>query len=148
MIPHLLSESDLSNLVRIEELAHIAPWTDDVFKRCFEAGYYFWGLTEDDKLVAFVIYSLQIGECHILNVCVHPDYQGKGFGMSLMTYALDQAKQDGAGTVYLEVRRSNTKAISLYRKIGFIRVGERKGYYPNEVGREDALIFAKDLGVP
>ena len=147
MTPELLSESDLVRLVVIEDAAHISPWSDDVFKRCFEAGYFLWGLKENEKLVGFVVYSLQIGECHILNICVHPDHQGQGLGHCLLVFALGAAKKDGAGIAYLEVRRSNAKALSLYKKMGFVRVGERKGYYPDENGREDALVFAKDLGV-
>lgn len=147
MIPHELSESDLSHVLRIEESAQFSPWSDDVFRRCFESGYFFWGLGEAEKLMGFIIYSLQVGECHILNLCVHSDHQGRGIGRSLLSYGLDQARQQGAGSVYLEVRRSNAVAICLYKSVGFVQVGERKGYYPHENGREDALIFGKDLGV-
>lgn len=49
------------------------------------------------------------------------------------------------GIVFLEVRRSNKPAILLYQKLDFIQIGERKNYYSCESGREDALVFAKDL---
>lgn len=142
-----LQQIDLPQIVMIEESAHLNPWDEDIFKRCFEAGYYVWGLAQDKELVGFVIYSLQVGECHILNLCVNKPFQGKGFGEQLILYAMNQAKQQGATIVFLEVRRSNQPALSLYKKVGFSKVGERKDYYPKESGREDALIFAKDLGV-
>jgi ribosomal-protein-alanine N-acetyltransferase len=41
--------------------------------------------------------------------------------------------------VTLEVRRSNEAAIALYRKYGFVQVGERRRYYDDN--REDALIY-------
>jgi ribosomal-protein-alanine N-acetyltransferase len=43
------------------------------------------------------------------------------------------------------VRRSNSHAISLYQKMNFHLVGERKEYYPTLSGYEDALVFAKRL---
>lgn len=144
---YTLSEIDIPRIVMIEEAAHISPWTDDIFKRCFEAGYHFWGIDEKQELQGFVLYSLQVGECHILNICVNPPYQGKGYGEALLTHALKQAKTEGASIAFLEVRRSNARALTLYKKLGFVEVGSRKGYYPRESGREDALVFAKDLAV-
>ena len=46
-----------------------------------------------------------------------------------------------------EVRRSNVAAISLYESLGFSRIGERKGYYPDGYGaaggdREDAVVMS------
>jgi ribosomal-protein-alanine N-acetyltransferase len=44
---------------------------------------------------------------------------------------------------YLEVRRSNSPAQSLYRAFGFEEVGVRRRYYPDN--REDAIIMRLDL---
>ena len=48
---------------------------------------------------------------------------------------------DSVSKVYLEVRESNFSAIRLYNKAGFTEVGQRRGYYPTEFGREDALLM-------
>ncbi len=145
---HRLTVSDIPRLVLIEESAHKVPWTEDVFQRCFELRYHIWGLEYAEHLVGFGIYSLQVGECHILNICIHSQHQGAGFGKHLFLHMLDDAQYQGAGIAFLEVRRSNERALALYQKTGFIQVGERKGYYPNgEKGREDALVFALDLGI-
>jgi Acetyltransferases len=50
-----------------------------------------------------------------------------------------------AETVFLEVRPSNTAAIALYEDVGFNEIGVRKGYYPAENGREDAIMLALTL---
>ena len=42
-------------------------------------------------------------------------------------------------------RSSNLVAYQLYEKLGFNEVGVRENYYPAYVGREDALILAKEL---
>ena len=45
--------------------------------------------------------------------------------------------------VFLEVRRSNGAAISLYTSLGFENIGVRKNYY--KLPTEDALLYKKDL---
>lgn len=140
-----LYKSDIAQMLLIENAVHIVPWTEETFRVCFQTGYAVWGVEIDKKLIGFIVVSLHTEECHILNVCVAHAYQHQGWGRKLLTYVTELAKQNGAGIVYLEVRRSNTKAISLYRKEAFHLIGERKGYYPTVAGQEDALIFAKSL---
>lgn len=142
-----LLESDLGELLPIEEIAHIAPWTAETFERCFLMGYPGWVIENQNKVIGFIIATMNVGECHILNVCIHPAYQNQGFGLQLIQYFLSRAKESDVGIVFLEVRRSNHPAIHLYQKLGFHKIGERKNYYPAEWGKEDALVFAKDLGV-
>lgn len=140
-----ITKSDLPQIMIIEESAHIAPWTEETFGICFQAGYLGWAMELDKKLIAFVMISINGDECHILNVCVDRIYQHQGLGRELMNYAIQQALESGARYAYLEVRRSNTRAITLYRKMQFHLVGERKDYYPSMEGLEDALVFAKSL---
>lgn len=147
MILRPLTESDLPQILLIEELGHIAPWSQDIFERCFKSNYRAYGLANADHLLGFVMYSLQAGECHILNICVHPEHQSQGLGRQLINYAVDKAEQEGASIAFLEVRRSNERALGLYQDIGFVEVGVRKDYYPSKNGREDALILAKDLSI-
>jgi ribosomal-protein-alanine N-acetyltransferase len=45
----------------------------------------------------------------------------------------------------LEVRPSNEAAIRLYQRYGFERIGVRRGYYPTEGGREDAIVMRISL---
>lgn len=144
-------ETDIPRLVAIEEATQLAPWTTDIFLRCLRAGYDCWVIEENRQVVAFVMMSSVLtGESHILNLCVDTPYQRRGYGRELLSYALSQAEYKGMSMAYLEVRRSNQKAITLYDKMGFVQIGERKKYYPTQDGRqyEDALVLAKELGVP
>jgi ribosomal-protein-alanine N-acetyltransferase len=88
--------------------------------------------------------SLAVGEAHILNISVDPDEQGHGIGRKMMENAIDYAR-GRAETVFLEVRPSNTAAITLYERLGFNEIGIRRGYYPAENGREDAIMLALQL---
>jgi ribosomal-protein-alanine N-acetyltransferase len=99
----------------------------------------------DNNIIGFIIISMSADECHVLNICVARSFQHQGFGKKMLEFVLNHASQRGMGIAYLEVRRSNTRAISLYQKMKFHLIGERKGYYATVAGEEDALIFAIDL---
>lgn len=140
-----LFQSDIHQLLRIEQSVHIAPWSEETFKVCFQSGYVGWVVEIDKKIRGFIIISQKVEECHILNVCVDRDFQRQGWGRKLLEHVLSHARQHGISIAYLEVRRSNSRAISLYKNLHFHLVGERKGYYPTVAGNEDALIFAISL---
>lgn len=139
------TKSDLDQILLIEEAVHVVPWTLDTFKTCISAGYVGWVIEVEKKIIGFIIVSQHTDECHILNVGVAREWQHQGYGRKLLNHALAAAKQAGAGIAYLEVRRSNSRAISLYRKMKFHLVGERKNYYQTVSGSEDALVFAMSL---
>ncbi len=141
-----LMDSDLTQVIEIEYAAQVVPWSADVFKRCLSFNYDAWVIDLDQKVVGFIIVSVIAYELHILNLCIHPHYQRRGFGLKLLNYALHQAKLHGDSMAYLEVRCSNKSAIALYDKVGFVQIGERKNYYPTLSAHEDALVFAKELG--
>lgn len=138
-------KSDLPQMMAIENIAHVVPWTEETFKMCLQPNYIGWVVELDKKIIGFVIVAMETVECHILNLCVMPSYQQQGFGRTLLQYVLHEAEQFGSSVIYLEVRRTNSRAISLYQKLDFHLVGERKGYYPVISGEEDALIYARSL---
>lgn len=142
-----LTQADLQAILAIEQSAHVVPWTEDTFKTCFQAGHVGWVLEVEKKVIGFIIVSLRAEECHILNLCIARASQHQGFGRKLLLHALQHSRSLGIGIVYLEVRRTNSRAIALYTKEKFIEIGVRKGYYPTVGGNEDALIFARSLQV-
>jgi [ribosomal protein S18]-alanine N-acetyltransferase len=143
----ILHETDLPQLLVIEKLTQKQPCPAETSRPCWQAGYSGWVVEQEDKVLGFILATLHVGETHILNLCIHPDFQRRGYGRQLLVHLLDVAKEKGNGVAFLEVRRSNLGAIELYKNEGFVRIGERKNYYPSQQGREDALIFAKDLRV-
>ena len=90
--------------------------------------------------------SSAAGESHLLNVCIKRDLQGSGYGRLFVRHLIMRAGLLGAGVMFLEVRPNNKVALALYESIGFSQVGRRADYYPGELGREDALVLALDLG--
>ena len=63
----------------------------------------------------------------------------------MLRQAMANALQHGASKLFLEVRPSNERAVELYRHFGFNQIGLRRAYYPAAIGREDALVFDKEL---
>ncbi len=53
--------------------------------------------------------------------------RGKGLGMALMKYALEQLRELGAQEVSLKVDADNDPAIGLYRKLGFTEQARLNG---------------------
>lgn len=91
------------------------------------------------------IMSVAAGECHILNLCVHPDWRRRGLGRSLLQALTTIARDRNSRTAFLEVRVSNRAAQDLYAQDGFNEIATRHQYYRAKVGREDALVLAKTL---
>ena len=83
-----------------------------------------------------------IDEADIMNVAVHPDFRRRGVAEALIIRLVSDLKERGIHALLLEVRVSNTPAITLYEKLGFSQVGRRKNYYHNP--KEDALILRKE----
>ena len=134
--------SDIAAVFTIEERVYPFGWTLGIFEDCLRVHYSCWVMELGSELVGYAVLSAAAGEAHILNVAVHPEYQGRGLGRQLMHFLLDTAREHQADTVFLEVRPSNRTAIRLYDSMGFNQVGLRRDYYPAKLGREDAIIMA------
>ncbi|MEO7051309.1 MAG: ribosomal protein S18-alanine N-acetyltransferase [Rhodanobacter sp.] len=132
---------DLSAVSALENLSYEFPWSPGIFHDCIKAGHSCWVLCEGQSIAGYGILSTGAGEAHLLNLCVGPEYRGRGLGRHLLARLLDIAKWDRAERVFLEVRPSNPLAKTLYESVGFEQVGVRPRYYPARDGREDAIVM-------
>jgi ribosomal-protein-alanine N-acetyltransferase len=142
---------DLPRILEIERLAFPSPWTLASFQR--ELTLPFSRITvampTDGKgrvaspISGFLCRWLIADECHVLNIAVEPSARRLGIGTILMTAAINEARENGADLVTLEVRRSNLAARQLYRKFDFEERRLRRHYYgPGE----DAIIMELRFG--
>ena len=81
----------------------------------------------DDKVLGYINYYLIYDRIEIANFNVLEHFQGIGIGTKLLEYLINKYKD--IKNITLEVRSDNIKAISLYKKMGFIEVAKREGYY-------------------
>lgn len=141
-----MEAADLENVLYIERTVYEFPWTESIFEDCMKTGYVCQVFENEFEVFGYGIMSVAAGECHILNLCIGPHYQGLGLGGSLMDYLLGIAQRNKCRIAFLEVRISNRRAFELYHRLGFNEIGVRKAYYPAAGNRrEDALVLAKLL---
>lgn len=140
-----MTVGDLGEVMCIELKEYPYPWTRKIFADCLQVGYHCFVGEVDGLFAGYGVMSHGAGEVHILNVCVSDEFQRRGLGRKLLETMLAEAADMDIGTVFLEVRPSNEKALDLYQQLGFNEIAVRKDYYPATRGREDALILALDL---
>jgi len=84
-------------------------------------------------------------EGHITSIAVDPQAQGLGIGQRLMLAVHRGCLKHEITAMTLEVRVSNERAQSLYRRFGYAPAGVRAGYYADN--GEDALVmWCHDVG--
>lgn len=107
--------------------------------------YYVAKISESDEIAGFAGVMLVADEAELLNIAVKKEYRTKGIGQSLLNKVMEESGKNGAARMLLEVRKSNGKAIDLYKKNHFSVLGERKAYYSNPT--EDAVIMERHMGI-
>ena len=141
-----LGMEDTDRIYEIELLAYPYPWSRGIFVDCMNVGYPCFGLQIGKDLAGYTIFSFAAGEAHLLNLCIHPDWQQRGYGSLLLEYVINQASRLECESIFLEVRASNPRAASLYKNRGFKVIGQRRSYYQAGAGREDAVVMCLELG--
>ncbi len=149
--------ADLDEVMEIERAAFKHPWSTELFRReldhdwstillCVEPLTSAPGGKASERIVGFLIYWLVHDEVHVLNVAVDPGRRRRGVARALMTETERRAHVANASLLTLEVRRSNTAALELYKEFEYRAVGVRPNYYVDE--GEDAIVMIKELKRP
>lgn len=91
-------------------------------------GLYVVALGEDHGIVAHALLDPMglraLSHIVRLTIVIHPSFEGKGVGKLLMERLVQWAKEtEGVEKIELLVRSTNERAISLYKKFGFIEEG-------------------------
>ena len=91
----------------------------------------FYVVVEQERVIAYVSLLFHAGTRYlrIYSIAVHPDYRGRGLGQVLMDQTIQTAGECKAAKITLEVKVTNTSAIGLYMKNGFIPAGIKPCYY-------------------
>ncbi len=136
---------DVDAVMEIETRAYSFAWSRGNFVDSLAAGYAAEVLHLIDggqvTLAGYFVAMAGVDELHLLNITVSPDWQGRGLGWGLLQSVELLGRERGLSQLFLEVRESNHRARTLYRRFGFAEVGLRRGYYPAATGREDAVVM-------
>lgn len=140
-----MTQFDLPPVMAIERESYDYPWTEGIMSDCLQCAYQCYVYEVDCEIRGYLIFSSVLDEVHLLNVCIAPAYQNKGYGRCFVNWLMQLARNNKSKTLYLEVRVSNHAAIHLYQNSGFNEIGLRPDYYPGKKGKEDAQLFACEL---
>lgn len=138
-----------AHLDRIEALERDCfpedPWSRRLFEEVLTAdnSAALVGLAADGTLLGYLVFTVILDEGNIDNIAVWRQARRQGIAEALMETLHHFARQWGTAGLTLEVRPSNTGAVSLYKKLGYQEIGRRKNYYLNP--REDAIIMRLEL---
>jgi ribosomal-protein-alanine N-acetyltransferase len=98
------------------------------------------------RLRGFALSRLAADEAEILTIAVDPAFRKAGVGRDLLRAHLSAVAMAGAAHIFLEVDENNSAALALYARFGFVKVGERRGYYKQPGGKSaSALVMRRDL---
>lgn len=138
----------LDAVLGVEQSVYSHPWTRGNFTDAIACGYQAQLLMAGRQLLGYFIATMGVDEAHLLNITVAPGCQRQGWARVLLDALALWARGRGAQWLWLEVRASNLRALHVYQRNGFRRVGERRQYYPAAPGqgqREDAVVMSLAL---
>ncbi|MCI6745712.1 ribosomal-protein-alanine N-acetyltransferase [Erysipelotrichaceae bacterium Oil+RF-744-GAM-WT-6] len=145
----MIRAAEDQDLDRIAELENVlfadSPWPWKEFEHELHENPFAILLVDEEegRVVGYLDYWILYEQAQVATIGVDPEYQNRGIGSALLSYAEKDAADQGCETFSLEVRVSNAPARHLYEKHGFIQVNIRKGYYENG---EDAYLMVKPIG--
>lgn len=139
----LWQKEDNAAVCELEKECFPDPWNIDMIDSCVRSGN-FYGLVDerDGKIAGYIGSIFDLWEGEILLVAVREEYRRNGIGRALLSGVLERYERAGKEAVYLEVRKSNLAAQSLYYSLGFEKIAVREKYYQNT---EDALVLKKSF---
>jgi ribosomal-protein-alanine N-acetyltransferase len=142
--------ADIPAIMELERHSRAAAhWSVERYEQMFEATppnlFHYVGLVLEDEsgIQGFLVSQAHADEWELQSIAVRAAGQRRGFGGQLLAEFLEQAREKGAKSVYLEVRQSNQAARAFYEKWLFQESGRRKDYYTSPV--EDAVLYSRRL---
>lgn len=138
MIIKLATKENVEDILKIENACFSTPWTEQgISESIADDNTYLYVAYIDGDVAGYMGVQIFSGDGFVTNVATLPQYRRMGIAKALINKVL----QHEMNFLTLEVRESNTPAISLYKSLGFEEVGKRPRFYRNP--DEDALLMTK-----
>jgi [ribosomal protein S18]-alanine N-acetyltransferase len=134
----------VAGLLEIENQCFRNPWSKHHFTSAINSPQmHVWVYQQKISMAGYIVLYIIEDVLVIANLAVSPDHRRKGIGEDLLNYGLDLGRNQGCGSSILDVRQSNTTAVSLYKKANYIIIGNNKGYYKNPY--EDSYVMGRKI---
>jgi ribosomal-protein-alanine N-acetyltransferase len=132
----------IQELIDLERICFESnPWTESQIQSHIDIHHaLIW--KESSQIVSYLFFMMTAEEIEILRIGTHPNFFRRGFASQLIQILEHEFPHRN---LFLEVEYNNEIAKSMYSKIGFKTLGERKNYYGE--GRH-AYIMKKEIFSP
>jgi len=139
-----LQLADLDAIEKIERASYPTPWSRSMFasELAKQTSPSIAAVDEGGDLVGYLVLSRYVDAWHVMNLAVNPSHRRLGIASAMLRRLFEDTRDDAERGYTLEVRVSNSAAISLYERFGFVSRGVRRGYYTDN--REDAVIMWRE----
>ena len=141
-----MRRSHLKSVIAIERRIFPSPWSlglylSEITQPATRAYYV---ACVGPQVVGYAGMMVVVGEAHVTNIGVAPEWQRHGVARRLLLQLAREARERSAQHLTLEVRVSNVGAQALYHEFGFVPAGVRKNYY-SEVHEDALVMWAHDV---
>ena len=122
--------NDVSAVKNLHEQNYDKAWSRYFFKKMVtEPQYELYVIRSDHKIMGFVAFQGTQGQYELIMIIIDKSYRNIGIGSYLLSETIKQLRINGVNLITLDVSTENSIAKKLYTKQGFIKFGERLGYY-------------------
>jgi GNAT superfamily N-acetyltransferase len=97
-------------------------YPDNFFEPAQLSTGYYYGVRIREKLVSVAgvhVFSPQVRVACLGNIVTHPEYRGRGLSTRCTSHLCSQLAKAGIDLFALNVERSNSSAVRVYKKLGF-----------------------------
>ncbi len=133
------------DILRISEMEQECfpqePWSYKMLVSSFQTESFFGLVAEDGgEIAGYGGITVAADSADVDNIAVTEQYRRGGIGTAILNGLCNLAASKGAKEIFLEVRVSNSAAMSMYLKCGFKGAYARTRYYSDG---EDCLVMKK-----
>lgn len=120
-------------------------WSKSAFEREFQLEYsHKYVLELGGEVIGYFVVWVIHDTANLMNFAIKKNYWGMGYGKMLLSFLVENFK-DKVSHIALDVRKSNVRAIRLYRSLGFQIVSERPRYYSDGENAYQMILHVKEF---
>ncbi len=136
---------DIDELSLLEKRVFVKPWSKEDLRFDIQSNPFahYFCIRKHHHMIAYIGCWIKENSVEIVNLGVDPNWQKKGYAKQIIEEVMSLMQQGNINVWTLEVRKSNYRAISLYKHFGFKEVACRKNYY-QDTG-EDAYLMLLEV---
>lgn len=139
-----MAAEHIPQIAALERACFSHPWSEAMLQNELwnDSAVIIAAVSESGTVLGYAGLQTVLDEGYINNVAVDEAYRRQGVADELIA-AFVRFGMAKLAFLTLEVRASNTPAISLYAKHGFVEAGRRKNYYDDP--KEDAILMTLEF---